>query len=247
MNQFRPTGFQMLPTIVKNLLIINVILFIATFALHKTFNFDLKDTLGLYFFKSDNFKPWQFVTYMFMHGGFSHILFNMFAVWMFGSAIENYWGPKRFLKFYLITGFGAAIIHYLIVYIQIIGLEKYLDPETINVVRTEGARALSEGKNFIEPVLANLNSLYNTPIVGASGALFGILLAFGMMFPNSRIYLMFIPIPIKAKYFVIGYGVIELISGISNSPGDNVAHFAHLGGMLFGFILIKIWKVKRLN
>ena len=160
---------------------------------------------------ADGFRPYQFITYMFLHGGFTHILFNMLALYMFGTSIENAWGAKRFLTYYLVCGIGAALVHFAIFYFQIGGNSEYY--------------------NFIPT------------IIGASGAVFGLLLAYGMMYPNQVIYVQFI-IPMKAKYFVALYGAIELFSGINNSAGDNVAHFAHLGGMLFGFILIKYWQKK---
>lgn len=179
-----------------------------------------------------------------MHGGISHILFNMFAVWMFGSAIENYWGPKRYIVYYFATGIGAGLIQLLTIYIQIQSVIPGISPEMIELVRREGYDALMQNKNFIDPAMASYNYLINSTVVGASGSVFGLLLAFGMMFPNTPIYLMFIPVPIKAKYMVMGYGLLELYSGFSNNPNDNVAHFAHLGGMLFGIILILYWKKK---
>jgi len=180
---------------------------------------------------------------MFMHGGFSHILFNMFALWMFGNTLENVWGGKRFLNYYLITGIGAGVVQVLVAYIRITALQTGISPEELQMVYTEGYDVLQKGMNYQNEAMASLNLIINTPTVGASGAVFGILLAFGMMFPNSVIYLYF-AIPIKAKYFVILYGAIELYSGIANSAGDNVAHFAHLGGMVFGFFLIQYWKKK---
>ena len=223
LNNYR---FQILPPVVKNLLIINVLLFIATGVLSAPpFNIDLTNILGLHYWESDLFKPWQIVTYMFMHGNIPHILFNMFAVWMFGSHIENRWGSKRFLNYYLLTGFGAAFLHYLIFHFYTLpGIPSQVYSNTY-------------------PLTAYEYFLQNSVVVGASGSLFGILLAFGVLFPNTLLYLYF-AIPIKAKYFVIGYGLIELFSGISNNPGDNVAHFAHLGGMLFGLIIFGYWKLK---
>ena len=223
LNNYR---FQILPPVVKNLLIINVLLFIATGVLSAPpFNIDLTNILGLHYWESDLFKPWQIVTYMFMHGNIPHILFNMFAVWMFGSHIENRWGSKRFLNYYLLTGFGAALLHYLIFHFYTLpGIPSQVYSNTY-------------------PLTAYEYFLQNSVVVGASGSLFGILLAFGVLFPNTLLYLYF-AIPIKAKYFVIGYGLIELFSGISNNPGDNVAHFAHLGGMLFGLIIFGYWKLK---
>lgn len=238
MDQYRPTGFRILPPVVKNLIIINGLFFLATMALSSTI--DLADYLGLHYPVSPLFKPHQFVTYMFMHGGIGHIFFNMFALWMFGNALENVWGPKRFLIYYMVTGIGAGVLHLLVIHFQVMSVEAKLSPELIAQVRDTGYGILHENKNFVDPLLGKLNILYNTTTVGASGAVFGILLGFGMLFPNSLIYLYF-AIPIKAKYFVIGYGALELILGFTRS-GDNIAHFAHLGGMIFGYFLILYWK-----
>ncbi len=246
--QFRPGGFSILPIVVKNLLIINGLFFLATISLQNVANIDLNSQLGLYYIGSDMFRPFQFLTYMFLHGNFSHLFFNMFAFWMFGNSIENFWGPKRFLVYYFVTGLGAAVLHQLVMYIeaqsiinQLVGLG--VNSESIRELIVSG-KYNSEILDFIDKdKLFSLYSIYNSPTVGASGSVYGILLAFGMLFPNALIYLYF-AIPIKAKWLVIGYGAIELWSGFSASPGDNVAHFAHLGGMIFGFILIKIWKKK---
>jgi len=258
MDYIRPGRFQVLPLVVKNLLIINIIFFVATIALQR-FGIDLVEKLGLHFFASEKFEPFQIVTYMFMHGGFSHILFNMFALWMFGYAIENFWGPKRFFIYYMVTGIGAALIHYGVFYAEIYKFVKPINDflaDTSNIeVKQHLATILSPYYNIplgINDISVSLveefrTQLFNAPVVvGASGAVFGILLAFGMMFPNSQLYIYFF-FPIKAKYFVILYGAIELFSGVSNMGQTNIAHFAHLGGMIFGFILLKIWRVKRLN
>ena len=232
--------FQILPPVVKNLLIINILLFIATGILQSPpLNIDLTKILGLHYWRSELFSPWQIISYMFMHGNIPHILFNMFAVWMFGTHIENRWGSKRFLNYYLLTGFGAAFLHYLIIHFQIINLESVMNYDQIMIILNEGIvpEGISRGS------AQKLFFLYNTPVVGASGSLFGILLAFGVLFPNTLLYLYF-AIPIKAKYFVIGYGLLELFSGLSNNPQDNVAHFAHLGGMLFGLLIFAYWKLK---
>tara|TARA_B100000963_G_scaffold118398_1_gene103070 strand:+ start:120 stop:848 length:729 start_codon:yes stop_codon:yes gene_type:complete len=232
--------FQILPPVVKNLLIINILLFIATGILQSpTLNIDLTKILGLHYWRSELFSPWQIISYMFMHGNIPHILFNMFAVWMFGTHIENRWGSKRFLNYYLLTGFGAAFLHYLIIHFQIINLESVMNYDQIMIILNEGI--VPEG--ISRESAQKLFFLYNTPVVGASGSLFGILLAFGVLFPNTLLYLYF-AIPIKAKYFVIGYGLLELFSGLSNNPQDNVAHFAHLGGMLFGLLIFTYWKFK---
>jgi len=245
MQQFRPGGFTMLPVVVKNLLIINGLFFLATMALDTSVHIDLVKWLGLYYPASENFRVWQLVTYMFMHGGFTHILFNMFALWMFGNVLENVWGPKRFLNYYLVTGIGAALVQFAVAFFRIQAILPELSPEQIQTVYNEGYAIFMQGKNYADPAMGLLNSIVNTPTVGASGAVFGILLAFGMMFPNSLIYVYF-AIPVKAKYFVMIYGAIELYSGISNNPGDNVAHFAHLGGMIFGYFMIMYWKKRNM-
>ncbi len=275
--QYRPGGFRILPPLVKNLIIINALAYLATLALGRAFGIDLRDILGLHYFASEKFAPYQFITYMFMHGDFMHILFNMFALWMFGSILENVWGPKRFLIYFLVTGVGAALVHYIVFYFQIhptlAGINAFLtDPsfdklevfinshkfhlqensgeiwtqfqqfkrDVTNLSIDQGnIQALQNAVFFMSEYKQYFLSLPN--VIGASGAVFGILLAFGMMFPNSLIYIYF-AIPIKAKWFVIIYGLIELYSGFANSPGDNVAHFAHLGGMIFGYFLIIYWK-----
>ncbi|HNW97789.1 MAG TPA: rhomboid family intramembrane serine protease [Bacteroidales bacterium] len=246
MQQFQPTGFRILPPVVKNLLIINALFFLATLGIGAAFGIDLTEKMGMHYFGSPLFHPYQLITYMFMHANFSHIFFNMFALWMFGNVLENYWGPKRFMTYYFITGLGAILIQMGVNYFQIRTAQANLPPEIISDVLTNGYKYLQEGKNFINPDAANLNILYHTPTIGASGAVFGLLLAFGMMFPNSLIYIYF-AIPIKAKWFVILYGAMELFFGVSNSGGDNVAHFAHLGGMLFGFLLIIFWNKRIKN
>ena len=239
--QLRPTGFKILPPVVKNLLIINGLFFLATLTFQSTFGIDLSKHLGLHYVAAEDFNPFQFVTYMFMHGGMSHVFFNMFALWMFGKTLEEVWGPKKFLTYYMVTGIGAALIQMLITFFRIQAVEAALTADVIDLVYREGSGVLQQGMNYSNEAMAKLNMMINTPTVGASGAVFGLLLAFGMLFPNALIYLYF-AIPIKAKWFVIIYGAIELYSGIANNPADNVAHFAHLGGMIFGFILIKYWK-----
>ena len=223
-NQYSPTGFSFLPVVVKNLLIINAIMFLADVVLAR-FGIDLNSIFGLHFFMASDFRPWQLLTYMFMHGNFSHLFFNMFALWMFGNTLENIWGTKRFLIYYLLCGLGAGLLQEGVQYIQYVTtLSNYQN------VNMGGA---------IIPMSQYLNLMTT---VGASGAIYGLLLAFGMMFPNAMIYLYFF-VPIKAKWFVIGYAVIELLTGVFSS-GDQVAHFAHLGGMLVGLIIILIWKKK---
>ena len=229
---YRPGNFSELPEVVKNLLILNGLFFLATVSL-SNLGIDLVKILGLHQFQSTDFRPHQLITHLFMHGNFTHLFFNMFALWMFGKILENVWGSKRFLIYYMITGIGAASIHLLISQYQIISISNQI-PEMVNL-------AIEGRYNPSIPISKKLTQLIITPTVGASGAVFGLLLAFGMLFPNALLYLYF-AIPIKAKYFVIGYGLIELYAGISNNPADNVAHFAHLGGMIFGFFLIRYWK-----
>jgi membrane associated rhomboid family serine protease len=274
-SQYSPQGFSILPPVVKNLLILNGVFYLATFAFGNAFHIDLVNYLGLHYWSAPDFKPWQFVTYMFMHdpSNFTHILFNMFALWMFGYLLENVWGSRKFLFYYIFTGIGAAVFHYLIWYFQyspsIDAINaflahpslaaftdfrnssnfKLLDKEMVqhfNAFVPVFNETLSKGNvqatqlavEFMQQYKAEL---LNAPVViGASGAVFGILLAFGMLFPNTVIYLYFF-IPIKAKWFVIIYGGIELYSGFFNQ-GSGVAHFAHLGGMIFGLILILYWK-----
>ena len=214
----------MMPTVTKNLIIINVLVFFGTLVAQR-YGIDLANYLGLHFFLASDFNPAQLITYMFMHGGFSHIFFNMFAVFMFGPILEQTWGPRRFLFYYILYGIGAGVIQEGVQYIQYATeLSQY---SQVNI-----------GTSII-PMEEYLNMMTT---VGASGAVYAILLAFGMLFPNTELYLMFIPIPIKAKYFVLLYGAAELFFGLQNSVGDNVAHFAHLGGMLFGFFLILYWR-----
>jgi len=265
---YRPGGFTMMPQAVKNLLIINVLFFIATGILQDR-NIDLYQLLGLSWIESANFRPWQFITYMFMHADFSHLFFNMFALWMFGYLIENFWGAKRFLTFYFITGIGAALVQLGINYFEISHLKGLLEvyasnpniADFRNIVQDYFATRenVEMGNNLLrewsmnpndsvcigkslEQLRIMLEGRMAIPMVGASGAVFGILLAFGMMFPNQRIYVYFL-FPIKAKYFVILYGAVEFFFGISGAQ-SGVAHFAHLGGMLFGFILIMYWRNK---
>lgn len=234
--------FNNLPPVLKNLIIINFIVYFAGMVL-KQYGIDITDIFGLHYFQSDNFQVHQIITYMFLHsyGSFQHILFNMFGLFMFGRVLEQVWGSKRFLQYYMITGIGAGVIQMIVYFIRIKSLESGMDPELISLVHTEGLAALDQGKNYSEPILGQLNLLLNTSTIGASGAVYGILLAFGMLFPNTEMYLMFIPVPIKAKYMVIGYGAIELFQGVAGT-GAGVAHFAHLGGMLFGFFLIRHWR-----
>lgn len=234
---YRPV-LNNIPPVVKNLIIVNAIMLFVTYIL-KMRGIDLVNILGLHYVQSPKFNLYQLVTHMFMHGGLMHLVFNMFALWMFGRVLESVWGPRRFFVFYFVTGFGAAIFYSFVNFIEFQYIASKMSPEAVQMVMTNGSEVLNQGKNYID-LAGKLNLILNVPTVGASGAVFGILLGFGMLFPNTQLMLLFPPIPIKAKYFVIGYGAIELFSGITNT-GGNIAHFAHLGGMLFGFILIKYW------
>ncbi|HOY37923.1 MAG TPA: rhomboid family intramembrane serine protease [Bacteroidales bacterium] len=245
MNQYSPGGFFSLPPVVKNILIINIILFLATYILQRT-GINLNDYLAIYSIKSSHFQPYQLITHMFMHGSIAHIFFNMFALWMFGRVLEDIWGPKRFFIYYFVTGLGAAFLHLLVNYIEITMLINKMDPVAVDVVLSQGADLLQGGQNYADTLMGKLNLMINIPTVGASGAIFGLLLAFGVMFPNAIIYIFF-ALPLKAKYFVMIYGGLELYLGFANRAGDNVAHFAHLGGMLFGLIFLLIWKKHRFN
>ena len=255
--------------VVKNLLIINVLLFLATFVLDYQFRFDLTRFLALYYPGSEYFQPYQFVTHMFMHGGWAHIFFNMYALWMFGTAIENAWGGKRFLFYYLLTGLGAAALHTLVNYFSFSGMASQItafqntpSPELFkqfveahknnfnqNVYDFIHQWSMSpDNSGYAATALENMHRIYqstvNIPTVGASGAIYGILLAFGMMYPNAQLMLIIPPIPIKAKWMVVALAAIALVLGFSQ-PGSHIAHFAHLGGMLFGYILIRYWMARR--
>lgn len=216
-----------IPTITKNLLIVNVVVFLATY-LFRNMGVDLNNVLGLHFFLAPDFHIYQLFTYMFAHGGFSHIFFNMFALWMFGCIVERTWGPKKFLTYYIVCGVGAGLFQELAQFAQfyLIASEQLPHFTLAQTMKVANANA------------AFLN-LWTT--VGASGAVYGILLAFGMLYPEERIFIFPLPVPIKAKWFVMGYAAIELFMAYS-STGDGVAHLAHLGGMVFGFFLIRYWR-----
>lgn len=210
--------FNRIPPVVKNLIIINIIMFVATLLIGNV----MYEKFSLFYFKSNLFKPYQLLTHMFMHGDFFHILFNMYTLFIFGSVLENVWGGKKFLFYYLLTGLGAAFLHSGVMYLEAASLMRSL--EAGNIMAQVG-----------------LQNLYSTPTVGASGAIYGLLLAYGMLFPNNIMQLIFPPIALKAKYFVLIFGALELFLGLSGA-GSNIAHFAHLGGMIFGYFLIVYWR-----
>jgi|APGre2960657423_1045063.scaffolds.fasta_scaffold05444_4 membrane associated rhomboid family serine protease len=234
-NQYSPGPFAGLPVVTKNIIIINVIMYLATLAF-ETVNIDLVKLFGLHYYLADDFKPHQFITYIFMHGGFSHILFNMLGVYIFGQVLEQVWGPKRYLIFYILTGLGAALAQYIIMHFEI--------TEVLDIFNQHiNSRNLdtSQRAEFINQKYEYLNKHV---IIGASGSLFGLLGGFGMLFPNRELYLYFF-IPIKAKWLVILYGGFEIFSGLQNNPTDNVAHFAHIGGLLVGIALVLFWRKDR--
>ena len=215
-----------IPTITKNLLIINLIAFLATLVFQMR-GIDLADIGGLHFFMASHFHFYQLITYQFLHGGFTHILFNMFGLWMFGSVIENVWGPKKFLFYYITCGIGAGL------------MQELAQFGSFYMTVTEQVPDASLGMvfQFGEQYATALNS-WTT--IGASGAVYAVILAFGMTFPNERLFIIPFPFPIKAKWFVLGYVAIEFFSALGSS-GDGVAHTAHLGGMLFGYLMIRYW------
>jgi membrane associated rhomboid family serine protease len=235
---------------VKQLIIINILFFVGTLILKES----AYKILALYFPENPNFQFWQPLTHMFMHGGYMHIFFNMFALFSFGSALEHIWGSKKFLFFYISCGLGAALLH--------TGVNYYYFQDGLNALMEQGfseadVLAVLNGKSSpqIVPILntpdfQNFVSAYLGTAVGASGAIYGIIVAFAFMFPNAELMLMFIPVPIKAKYFVPGLVLVDLYLGISGQSifgGGGIAHFAHVGGALFGFIIMWYWKKNQFN
>lgn len=241
MTSFRSSPFGNTPEITKNLLIINGLVFFATILYD-----ELTARLGLFYFRSEYFQPYQLVTHMFTHGSFFHILFNMFALFTFGSILERMWGPKRFFFFYFATGFGALALHTLVNHLEAQSLAQHLSSTEVEQIKENGRQLLYSGRNYVGDA-GKLNLIYNIPTVGASGAIFGLLIAFGMLFPNTTLMLIFPPIPIKAKYLIPLLIVVELFLVKADFGWDNIAHFAHLGGALFGFIIVKIWMRDRRN
>ena len=221
MYQYNRGGFfANIPLVIRNIIIINAFMLILTM-INREF---MLQRFALFYPASPFFKPWQIVSHIFMHGNFGHLLFNMYALWMFGSVLEQLWGPKKFLLYYLVTGLGAAALHMGVQWIEASSL--------VSKINENGVEAMQ--------ALTRYRMLMNTPTVGASGAVYGILLAYGMLFPNNGLRIVFWAIALKAKYFVIIFAVIELVLGLVG--GGNIAHFAHLGGMIFGFILVRYWR-----
>ncbi len=237
---------QSIPPITKNLLIINGLFFLATFVF-STKGIDLRVILGAFYPESPNFKFWQILTHMFMHADFSHILFNMFALWMFGSVVEQTFGPKKFLILYLLAGLGGFILFNAVNYFQIEQLKEVVQAQGIGFSQIyEAAKLNMQGGYHTNSIIqsnqaaSELLTNYVTPMVGASGAIYGLLLAFAVLYPDEKLMLIFFPVPIKAKYFIPIMVLIEFYMGYKNI--GNVAHFAHLGGGLIGFLLARYWK-----
>lgn len=268
MQNYRP--FTGLPPMVKILIILNVVMYLLSALMEKSFHMDMTHLLGLHLPQSIYWGPWQYITHMFMHGSISHLFFNMFALFMFGRILESIWGGKRFLLFYFVCGIGAGVLNSLVGWFEVqrmfeqyaafeaaptpTALSDFVNAQLAHpapwiwegidswINHPDSAEYITAGKRLFREII-ELKT--NVPMIGASGAVFGILLAFGMLFPNTELYLMFIPIPIKAKYFVIGYGLLEIFLGLQNNASDNVAHFAHIGGMLFGYLLLRYWGKNR--
>ncbi|WLD24554.1 rhomboid family intramembrane serine protease [Flavobacterium dauae] len=239
MNQITP--------VVKQLLIVNIIIFLAAYFFVPVLNV----YFPLYYFENPNFKIWQPITHMFMHGGVMHILFNMFALYSFGSVLEQIWGGKKFILFYVLCGLGSAFLYTAVNYWQFheaynILIEKGVTQLDINNILENG-----RGVVYSNDVVQNLSSSYNSVALGASGAIYGLLIAFAFMFPNAGLALIFIPVPIKAKYFVPAVLLYDLLSGLNGSSifgfGGGVAHFAHIGGAIVGFLLMWMWKKKQFD
>lgn len=243
---------QPIPAITKNLLIINGLFFLATFVFGER-GIDLTHILGAFYPESVNFKSWQILSHMFMHGGVSHILFNMFALWMFGSSVEITLGPKKFLILYFAAGLGSFFLFNLSNYFQVENLKPIVEAMGVDVQSFIQTLRLDSSSGFNFPLPNNseevreLASHYIRPMVGASGAIYGVLVAFGVLYPNAKLALIFLPIPVKAKYFIPAIIGIEFFMGLQNYAWNPVAHFAHIGGAIIGFLLVWNWKKKIQN
>lgn len=230
MNFNKQAAMGKIPEVVLNLIIINVLVFLASIGLKKSYGIDLLDYGALHYFNSPEFRPYQIVTHFFMHGNLTHILFNMFGLYTFGSILERVWLSKKFLFYYIFTALGAALCHTLVGAWQVYG-------ETGSILASPDAVAHS----------LVLSRVYHVGVVGASGALMGLLVAFARLFPNAELFMLFIPFPVKAKYMVGIIAAIDVFGGFASLQGDIIAHFAHLGGMIFGLILLAMWGEKRLQ
>ncbi len=269
MTEFRPNRFETLPIVIKNLLIINGLFFLAQITIGKSGYINMEQLLGLHHVKSTYFQPWQLITHLFLHGGFLHIALNMFGLWMFGSTLETLWGPKRFLTFYLLCGLGAGIIQLaslwyeyndllnnfialknnpnidkIIAFYKTYGLNH--DTKSMNLLQTyydnDGSPQATAA--VVKNISYYTNEFISNPTIGASGAVFGCVAAFIYLFPNTSFIFIFLPIPVKAKWMGLYYFIYELWGAIANNPGDNVAHWAHIGGGIVGFLLVLTWNKK---
>jgi membrane associated rhomboid family serine protease len=264
MTEFRPSRFEILPVVIKNLLIINVLFFLAQNTFGSSGMFDISALFALHHVKSPLFQPWQLVTYLFLHGDLMHIIYNMFALWMFGATLENLWGPKRFLTFYFLCGIGAGLIQLASLWYQYhdvvntyFTIRNHPTPEAIvaffNEYGSSSPACTTTAQNYLAELPAannadgvlqcisnQTNRIISNPTMGASGAVFGILAAFVYLFPNTSVYLYFL-FPIKVKWIGLFYFGSEVVSAFQNNPLDNVAHWAHLGGGLVGFLLVLTW------
>ncbi len=227
------------PPVTKNLIIINILCFFAAIVGNKH-GINLNDVLGLHYFESEKFSLYQLFTYMFMHSGFEHIFFNMFALWMFGRILETVWGSQRFLFYYILCGLGAGLVQEITQHFEfmpyVADMSKLAAYAPNDVVNIGGYTHTAE--QWINLYMSRIS----VPTVGASGAVYAILMAFGMLFPDQQMFIFPLPMPIKAKWVIIGYFVIEIYLGLTGN--DGIAHFAHLGGMIFGFLLIMYWRKK---
>ena len=232
---FRSGFLGNVPPVVLNLILINALMLLLTNVTGEL----MYEKAALFYPGSPMFKPWQLVTHIFMHGGIGHLLFNMYALWLFGCSLEYQWNSRKFLLFYLVTGVGAALFYSFVLWLQIVRVEALIDPETLAQMKA----LLSDNRIFTSttPAMRRWYEIMNTPMVGASGAVYGVLMGFGMLYPNTVLQFIFPPVALKAKWVVIIYGALELALGLVNS-GGNIAHLAHVGGMLFGFLLIRYWK-----
>lgn len=239
-------------TAIKILIVICVVLFGITQI--PSLQRGMYETLALYFPANDHFRVWQFVTNIFMHGGFAHIFFNMYALWAFGSPLEQMWGRNKFLVFFFLSGIGAAIIYTLVNYFQFNALYNDfaaagVSPEAIDTLLRSGQYNAGTMASFPEDKLRDFWALFNTPVVGASGAIYGVLVAFGILFPNAKLFLIFLPVPIAAKYFIPGLILLDLFSGVTGFSifGGGIAHFGHVGGAIIGFLLMWYWSGKKVK
>ena len=226
-----------LPIVTKNIILLCALMLLVTSVFPL-----LEPHLACYYYQSGDFRPWQLVTYMFMHANVFNLFFNMMGLLFFGGQVEYYWGARKFLNYFLVCGLGAVVLHQCWTAVEIHQLAQYVQPENFAKLLEQGKEMRIASNHPDLPMLQRIFEVLNTPMVGASGGLFGIMIAFAVMFPNAEIYLLFFPFPVKAKYLITIFAVVEVFAGLSNSASDNVAHFAHLGGLLTGLIIVLVWR-----